>query len=112
MQNTQIGNPKTPAAQSSGTTMSDMDRITDILSTEKYLTDGFNIAVREASHDSLHQAILTCLTETHQCARNIYNVMFQQGMYTLEAAQQPKLDQAYQKFNSYLSQIPYSGQMQ
>lgn len=112
MQNTKIGNPKTPAAQSTGTTMSDMDRITDILSTEKYLTDGFNIAAREASHDSLHQAVITCLTETHQCARDIYNVMFQQGMYTIEAEQQTKLDQTYQQFNGYMSQLPYSGRVQ
>jgi spore coat protein CotF len=114
MQNNKIANPTSSAQNQTQQTaqMTDRDRLNDVLATQKYLTDGFNIAVREASHDALHRDVLTCLTETHQCARDIYNTMFQQGWYTLEAEEQQKLDQAYQKFNSYTSQFPYSGNVQ
>jgi spore coat protein CotF len=104
----QIKNPK-PAnePQVKGPQMNDRDRLNDILAMEKYLTDSLNVAVREASHDSLHQTYLTCLTETHQCQRQIFNKMFEKGHYTLEAEQQQKLDQTYQQFSGYSSQFPY-----
>jgi spore coat protein CotF len=114
MQNNKIANPTSTAQNQAQQTpqMTDRDRLNDILATEKYLTDGFNVAVREASHDTLHRDILTCLTETHQCAREIYTVMFQNGWYTLEAADQQQLTQTYQQFSGYMSQFPYPGNVQ
>jgi spore coat protein CotF len=107
----QIGNPK-PASepQVKGPQMNDRDRLNDILATEKYLTDSFTVAAREASHDALHQDIMTVLNETHQAARQVYNAMFQHGWYKLEAEQQQKLTQAYQQFQGYSSQFPYPNQ--
>ena len=106
-----IKNPK-PAnePQVKGPQMNDRDYLNDILATEKYLTDSLNIAVREASHDSLHQDLMSILTESHQNQRELFNLMFQKGWYKLEAAQQQKLDQAYQQFNNYHTQFPYSVQ--
>ncbi|MBN6186748.1 spore coat protein [Aneurinibacillus sp. BA2021] len=114
MQNNKIANPTSPAEQQAQQTpqMTDRDRLNDVLTTEKYLTDGFNIAAREASHESLHRDVMTCLTETQQCARDIYDLMFQKGWYTLEAENQQQLDQTFQQFNGYASQFPYSGTMQ
>ncbi|MBX6354154.1 MAG: spore coat protein [Thermoflavifilum sp.] len=113
MQNTKIQNPK-PAGepQVKGPEMNDRDRLNDILATEKYLTDGLNVAVREASHDALHRDLMTVLTETHQAARDIYNLMFQYGWYSLEAEQQQKLDQTHQQFQGYSSQFPYPQPLQ
>ncbi|CEH27735.1 hypothetical protein AM501_17155 [Aneurinibacillus migulanus] len=114
MPNNQISNPTSPVQNQAQQTpqMTDRDRLTDVLTTQKYLTDGFNIATREASHDTLHRDVLTCLTETHQCARDIYNLMFQQGWYALEAEEQQKLTQTYQQFSGYTAQFPYSGKVQ
>lgn len=105
-----IKNPKPPnEPQVKGPDMNDRDRVNDILALEKYLTDGFNVAAREASHPYLHQDILTILNETHQCHYQMYELMFRKGHYKLEAEQQQKLDQAYQQFNNYSSQFPYQG---
>ncbi|WP_160726153.1 spore coat protein [Bacillus sp. USDA818B3_A] len=104
----QIANPQTgelPKVKSPE--MNDRDYINDALSTCKYITDSLNIAVREASHDQLHQELLQLLNETHQSAREMYNLMFQHGWYKLEAEEQQKIDQAYQQFNNYSSQFPY-----
>jgi spore coat protein CotF len=70
------------------------------------------VAAREASHDALYKDIVTILSETHQAARDMYNVMFQHGWYSLEAEQQQKLDQTYQQFQGYSSQFPYPQQLQ
>jgi spore coat protein CotF len=106
-----IKNPK-PAnePQSKGPQMNDRDYVNDVLATEKYLTDSLNVAVREASHDSLHQDMLTILNETHQAQRDIFNAMFQKGWYKLEAEEQQKLDKAYQQFSNYSTQFPYQVQ--
>lgn len=106
-QNT-IQNPK-PAnePQVKGPEMNDRDRVNDLLANCKYLTDSFNVAVREASHQQLYQDYMTILNETHQIARQAFELMFQKGWYKLEAEEQQKLDQAYQQFSGYQSQFPY-----
>lgn len=107
-QQNQIKNPK-PAnePQVKGPEMNDRDRLNDILATEKYLTDSFNVMVREASHDQLYKDLMTILNETHACQRNLFTEMFRKGWYTMEAEQQQKLDQAYQQFSQYSTQFPY-----
>ncbi|MGJ7918928.1 spore coat protein [Neobacillus sp. LXY-4] len=107
-QQNQIANPQTgQLPQVKSPDMNDRDFINDGLSTCKYITDSLNIAVREASHIDLHADILQILTETHEGARDLYNLMFQNGWYKLEAAEQQKIDQAFQQFNGYSSQFPY-----
>lgn len=105
-----IKNPKPPnEPQVKGPEMNDRDRVNDILALEKYLTDSFNVSAREASHQQLHEDIMTILTETHQCQYSLYELMFRKGHYKLEAEEQQKLDQTYQQFSNYSSQFPYSG---
>lgn len=103
-----IQNPK-PANEpkSKGPEMNDRDRINDILALEKYLTDSFNVAVREASHEDLHRDLMQILNETHECQYNLFKQMFQKGWYKLEAEQQPALEQTYQQFSNYRTQFPY-----
>lgn len=107
-QSNMIANPKPPnEPQTKGPQMNDRDFINDGLATCKYLTDSLNVAVREASHQQLHTDMLQLLTETHQSARELYDLMFQKGWYKLEAAEQQKLQQGYQQFSGYSSQFPY-----
>jgi spore coat protein CotF len=112
-QQNQIANPKSGnEPQVKGPQMNDRDRLNDVLSMEKYLTDSFNIAVREASHDALYQDILTVLNETHACAREMFTLMFQKGWYKLEAEDPQAVSQAYQQFSNYSTQFPYPKTMQ
>ena len=104
-----IQNPKSPnEPQVKGPEMNDRDRLNDVLALEKYLTDSFNTAAREASHTALHQDVMTVLNETHQMQFEIFEMMFRKGHYKLEAEQQSKLDQVYQQFSGYSSQFPYA----
>ncbi len=97
----------TMANQAKGPEMNERDFINDLLATEKYLTDSFNIFAREASNEVLFQDVLTILNETQQNARNIFNAMFKKGWYQLTAAPVQEIQQATQQFKNYESQFPY-----
>lgn len=105
----QIANPSS-TTNVQGTEMTDRDRVTDVLASEKYLITSSNTAAWEASHQDLYQDIFTICTELQECHRDLYELMFQKGWYKLEAAEQQKLDQVYQQFTGYSSQLPYTGQ--
>lgn len=107
-----IANPKMPnEPQVKGPEMNDRDRLNDCLSACKWLTDNFNIMAREASHQDLYQDVMTILNETHQSARQFFNLMFEQGHYKLEMADQQQIQQAKQQFQNYgQTQLGIQGQ--
>ncbi|MFD3448763.1 spore coat protein [Microbacteriaceae bacterium 4G12] len=105
MNQNQVGNQQTNIPQTPQ--MNDRDFINDMLSTEKYLKNGYDIAQNEASHQPLFQALNMIYTETQTCQRELYNLMLQKGWYTLEQAEQPKMQQKMQQFSQYMNQIPY-----
>lgn len=106
--NSTIKNPTTQFQK--GTEMNDRDRINDILATEKWLTDGFNVFVRETSHQSLFNDVLHILNETHHAARDVFNLMFEKGWYSLHPEQPSQVSKHHQKFAGYENQIPTQGQ--
>lgn len=107
----QIKNPSASLGQSKGPQINDRDNLNLALAQEKYLTDNFNLFVREASHRQLHTDVMRIFIETHAITRELFNLMFRKGWYTLECEQKQKLAQSYQKFQGYSSQFPYPGQM-
>lgn len=104
-----IQNPKTDVANTPQ--MNDRDFLNDILSTCKYMTDSYSTALNEASHESLYQDLSMIFKETKDCHRNIYNLMFKKGWYSIEAVPEQKLQQDYQQFQGYTSQFPYNNSM-
>ncbi|WP_181349567.1 spore coat protein [Thalassobacillus sp. CUG 92003] len=103
IQNPETSVPKTPE-------MNERDFINDQLTTEKYMTSAYNVALNEASNAQLYQDLVTIFKETQDCQRNLYNLMFKNGWYSLEQAQQSKIQQAYQQFSGYKNQLPYGVQ--
>lgn len=105
-----IQNPKTPVPETPQ--MSDRDLVNDLLSMEKYMTASYNNAMNEASHEALYQDLLSVFTETQNEQRELFNLMFQNGWYKLEAAEQQKVQQSFQQHQGYSNQFPYGNQMQ
>lgn len=95
----------TQFSSTNSSAMTDRDRINDMLTTEKYLTDSINVFVREASHSRLYQDVRQILGETHHEARNLFNFMFKRGWYSLQAESAQKVAQVQQKFSGYQSQF-------
>ena len=106
--NPTIKNPPTQVKK--GTEFNDRDRLNDMLATEKWLTDGFNVFVRETSHQTLFNDILHILNETHHAARDVFNLMFEKGWYSLHPEQPSQVSKEHQKFQGYESQLPHQSQ--
>lgn len=87
--------------------INDRDTLNFALSQEKYITDNLNIFAREASHRQLHNDVMRIFNETHAMTRELFDLMFRKGWYTLEAEQPQKLAQTYQQFSQYSTQFPY-----
>ncbi len=104
-----IKNPKSESVSEQKTAdMNDRDFINDILANQKYLTDNFNVFAREASHSDLHEDVKQILMETHDDTRKLFNLMFEEGFYELQAADENEIQQAEQQFSDYLNtQNPY-----
>ena len=79
IQNPSASFPKTPQ-------MNDRDFINDILTTEKYFSNSYSVAINEMSHQSLFQDISNIANESQLMQRELYNLMFQKGWYGLEQA--------------------------
>ncbi|MFB4166199.1 spore coat protein [Alteribacillus sp. JSM 102045] len=105
-----IRNPKTEVPQTPE--MNDRDFLNDMLTTEKYMTDAYSTAMNEASHENLYNDMSLIFNETQNCQRNLFNLMFKKGWYSFEAAEQQTLDQSYQRFTGYNSQLPSGGMIQ
>jgi len=104
-----IKNPQTgQLPKVKGPEMNDRDRLNDMLATEKYLTDNFNVFAREASYSELHQDVSQILNQTHQETRNLFTFMFNQGWYTLQAESAQQVAQAAQQFSNYQTQFAHT----
>ncbi|HSH24749.1 MAG TPA: spore coat protein [Massilibacterium sp.] len=97
IRNPELQVPNTPQ-------MNDRDFITDMLTTEKYMTTSYAVAVHEASHSKLYQDILSIYNETQECQRDLYNVMFKKGFYSITPEQPQTITQTKNQFTTYLNQ--------
>ncbi len=104
MNNQKIQNPETQIPKSAA--MNDRDFMNDILSTEKYLTQAYSIALNEASNQTLYQDILHIFEDTQNSQRELYNLMFKNGWYSVEQASNQTCQQSYQQFQQYKQQLP------
>src|SRR5699024_8414292 len=84
-----------------GPEMNDRDRLNDILTTEKYLTMSYNVAINEASTQWLYEDQMKILNQLHECQHQLFTLMSKKGWYKTDPAQQAQIDQAFQQFNNY-----------
>ncbi|MDX8044716.1 spore coat protein [Gracilibacillus sp. S3-1-1] len=104
MNNTKVQNPEKqiPTTKS----MNDRDFVNDMLATEKYLSQSYGNAMNEASNQVLYQDILHIFEDTQNCQRDLFNLMFKNGWYSLEEVSTQTSEQSYQQFQQYKQQLP------
>ena len=95
--NNTIANPKTKVAK--GIDLNDKDYMTSILTCLKELTKNYAVVLTEASNEELYQKNLEIFTSISRLQREVYEVMFKKGWYTLEQAQELKIKNAYETLN-------------
>jgi len=78
----------------------DKQMITDVLSTQKHVADGYNSYANEAACEEVKNAFMSILNEEHEIGHQVFMTMFQRGWYPTEAADQNKVSQIKTKFAS------------
>ena len=94
MNNNKISNPKTETSK--GIELNDKDHITCLLSTLKEMTKNYATAMTEASNESLYKSYESIFNKLSNLQRETYELMFEKGWYSLEKAENQKINQKYQ----------------
>ncbi len=82
---------------------SDQDVMTDVLTSEKHLTESYNTFACECATPTLKNEMVSLLEDSHQIQHQIFMEMQQRGWYQVEAADQKKVTQAKQKAKTMLN---------
>ena len=92
-----ITNPKVEVPTGMG--LNDKDYCNCLLSTLKEMSKNYSLAMTEASNEWLYQIYRDVFFDFSDLQRKVYDLMFQNGWYELEAVTQTKLDEKYKMFN-------------
>ncbi len=98
-----ISNPKTEVPNTPE--MNDKDYITTMLSVEKQMVKDFAVALTEASNTDLYNDYYDMFDEVSNMQRQIYNLMFKKGWYSLEKAEESKITQKLNMLEQELPQL-------
>lgn len=99
--NNKVQNPKIEL--DSSIEMNDENYLNDILETEKNMSVNFTYALNEASNETLFNEIYEMFKQIKEAQRNLFELSFRKGFYTLEKAEINKINEEYNtllnKFN-------------
>lgn len=99
--NNKVQNPKIEL--DSSIEMNDENYLNDILETEKNMSVNFTYALNEASNETLFNEIYEIFKQIKEAQRNLFELSFRKGFYTLEKAETNKINEEYNtllnKFN-------------
>lgn len=101
--NNKICNPKTEVPQTKE--MNDCNYLTDMLETEKNMSVNLCIALNEASNEDLFEELKDLFEDVKECQRDLYELSFKKGWYSLEAAEQNKIEQTYNELLNKYTEI-------
>ena len=102
-QNNKIKNPKTEVSK--GISLNEKDYLNTLLSCLKEMSKNYVTAMTEASNENLYQSHLETFLNIINLEREVYELMFQNGWYTLEKAETTKIDEKYQTLNQELTDL-------
>lgn len=86
----EVGNNKTKVPK--GMELNDKDYGNSLLSCLKELEKNYTVALTEASNDTLYDELFATFQQISELQRETYNLLFQNGWYQLEEADQTKID--------------------
>ena len=70
----------------------------DILTSQNFMTEGYNTAANEASEPSVKNTMLSILDDEHTLGHDVFLEMQKRGWYQTEPAEQNKIQQTKDKF--------------
>jgi len=93
MNNNKISNTKVEVPK--GVQMNDKDYINSVLSSLKEMSKNYTLAMSEASNEYLYEEYFQMFNNISKLQRDVYEIMFQKGWYSLEEAEENKINQKY-----------------
>lgn len=97
MNNNQISNPKTNVP--AGINLNDKDYGNALLACLKELVKNYSVVLTEASNETLYQEYKNVFDTYSNLQREVYELMFRKGWYSLEKADTMKINNKYQMLN-------------
>lgn len=85
--------------------MNDQNFLSDILETEKNMSNNYSIALNEMSNMVLYKEILNIFTTTKDLAREAFELEFKCGWYELTKANEDDITTAYDKMYEKLKEL-------
>ena len=79
-------------------TMQEKEIMTDLLCSQKFVTSLYNTFCNEASTPAMRSCLSSILQDEHRVQEEIFNEMSNKGYYTVEMAEETKLNTEKQKF--------------
>jgi len=74
--------------------------ISDALSSQKFISDGYNTGANEAAAPTVKNTMMSLLEEEHSIQHDLFTQMQKRGWYHTEAAPQQKIDDTRAKFST------------
>ncbi len=103
MNNNEISNPKTEVPK--GLALNEKDYLNELLSCLKDMEKNYVIAMTEASNECLYNKLQSIFQALASLQREVYELMFRNGWYSLEKAEPNKINQKYQKLSQELKDL-------
>ena len=93
MNNNKVSNPQTKVP--TGINMNDKDYLTCLLTILKEMSKNYSTAMTEASNEHLYKSYHSIFNEVSKLQREVYELMFQNGWYSLEKQDKTKINEKY-----------------
>lgn len=97
MNNNKIANPKVEVP--TGMALNDKDYLNCLLSSLKEMEKNYAVVLTEVSNEHLHGLYKNVFDNIDQLQREAFELNFKKGWYTLEKADDQKIQQKYQMLN-------------
>ena len=101
--NNQISNPKTEVPM--GISLNDKVYITSLLACLKEMTKNYALVMTEASNQQLFNIYKTSFEQIISLQREVYELMFRKGWYSLEKVDENKITNKYQTLNQEVNSL-------
>lgn len=80
--------------------MNEQEKLTDFIVSEKKMSTNYSTFASECVNIPLRDTFLGMLKTSHETQTQLFQAAQQKGWYTVEQAQQDKVQQAYTKYDN------------
>lgn len=88
-----------------GISMNDEDMLNSLLEIEKNMSVNLTIALNEASNETLYEHLFDSFETIKDLQRDLFEIAFRYGWYSLEEAETNKIQEEYSKLNNQFQNL-------